>query len=1628
MKNLLFFLMGCIIYLPQIKAQFLPIGPVGSATYNANSSKANGTGQIHCIAFHPNFPTTNLLFAGSPYGGLWKSTDGGSTWAVVDAVQHLETNSVNDVVISHVGGVTTIYIATGSSNKHFPFIPSCGIYKSTDLGATFAPVGTFNAQSGGFSFSKQKLTTKIAVNPANANNIFVASSDGLYKTTDGGTTWQIVLTETEPVANFSTLWNDSETPGIWSVAFSPNNTNVIYASGLNMYKSTSSGNSGTFSTLTNSIFDGHFNSGASGFPASSTLLQRNMNFKVFNNAGTDNLYVTAFGKYSDITNPYYGVYYHNGSTFTEKYSCNGCGDIITPDRIKLDRSPTQPQNLIVGVTTTMISTATTSTSWSTVTNYNSNAHADIHEITFEPGGTFCLIGTDGGIYKYVLATQVVSELNTGLSVSTIIDMSTSPKRKGYVAIGKQDTNYDWYDGSVWKQDGTGGDGYAPAWFDLTDPAKFFMSLNGGIYEKDMDNNTNTSVNIGCPNTLQQIYQHPSSLLSTRFLALEGNGSKKLHYSNNASHSRNYDYLDQIADPGTHSIRNFTVPKSDPDVLYATTNVFGFWNNAKIMKYNINQYNLSAYDLNCTNSIPCLGGCSSELIYLSSCQNFYPASSVTVSSSNKNKLWASIAYDDRMLATTQYGSNCAAHNNYRYRIMKSTNAGLNWSSDDAGLPSYPITQVLYVDGSNDALFCATANGRVYYKNANLTQWQEVDPNLPRTAITKLEVNYCTRRLYISTYGRGVFYLDLNTYSPHSAQSLEVTGNTVWSSAYYDIGSNIVVKAGSTLTINGTGSATVVNMCKDCSIIVEATGKLIVNNATITNSCGEMWKGIQVWGNTTKRQVKIDSLSSFTGDQGVCLISNSNIEYMTNGINMARDMGGWYEPNYYGGQLVATYSNFRNNINSVVYAPYTPPSDPANPNGYSKTKIMNCTFDNTTVYVYHHIGMWGVRGVSIEGNTFDNHTSYTSYPISNRGRGILALDAEIVALTSTGSTNPLPNTFNNLTWGINIQVSSSLYYYNWIGSKINGAVFNGNKYGLYIKGAVFARITQNTFNVPGLDACFMSGGGDCKSYGLYEEGCALYKIQDNTFNATGTYNPIYKTYGIVANNTTAINESIRRNTTNNFRYALTAVGQNSDQATSGTNGLTFQCNILNNSRSYDIWVAENVVGSVTTNGSIKLTQGSCTKTTTPANNQFNQLNSTTPTLQLARNQLTFGYTYVPAAPALPYTPARVQTNYPITVAAACFGSASPYTTICPSQLDPTDYQPAMLKTKVEQVNFIGKTIDDAQTSLLKVNVANASPYTIEQVYDDLLAKSALSEDVLLSAIENPSAEYSLEKLKALIIKNSGLSKKLINKLLERKLPFTATEIAEIENAQKKVSPENEIKANIAALELQIEEQMLAWSEKYMERGKKDSALLMLKLYENSSTLTHLATVALAWGYTDEAKAAALKLKNQNLADYIDIVSRMNATGRNWKTVSPDVVQSLWWIYNKGGIASVYAQSALAIAADTLIKPYLPDEETGGFSNENMLADVWQQMKAISKGKFTANPNPADESVVVSYAVDNISQMAIEIIDVNGKLIESRVANGNQEHITFNTSAWQSGIYLVKGLDNKHQPYFAKVNIRH
>ncbi|MGB1317616.1 MAG: WD40/YVTN/BNR-like repeat-containing protein, partial [Flavobacteriales bacterium] len=105
------------------------VGPTPTPTNG--TGQPNGSGRVNCIAFHPT--DANTIFVGAPAGGFWKSTDNGSTWTEYSS--GLVRLGVSSIVI-HPTTPNTIYIATG--DRDGGDAPGYGVWRSTDGGVTWA--------------------------------------------------------------------------------------------------------------------------------------------------------------------------------------------------------------------------------------------------------------------------------------------------------------------------------------------------------------------------------------------------------------------------------------------------------------------------------------------------------------------------------------------------------------------------------------------------------------------------------------------------------------------------------------------------------------------------------------------------------------------------------------------------------------------------------------------------------------------------------------------------------------------------------------------------------------------------------------------------------------------------------------------------------------------------------------------------------------------------------------------------------------------------------------------------------------------------------------------------------------------------------------------------------------------------------------------------------------------------------------------------------------------------------------------------------------------------------------------------------------------------------------------------
>src|ERR1044071_4174623 len=167
-------------------------------------------GRARALAGVPSQP--NVFYAGFDNGGVWRSTDFGSTWVPIFDGQ--PTGSIGAIAVAP-SDPNTIYVGTGAGIIRPDLAVGDGVYKSTDGGKTWTHLGLRDSQ----------MIAMIDVDPTNPNRLFVAAlghpygpnpQRGIFRSTDGGQTFEKVLYKDE-----YTSGND--------VRIDPSDPNTVYA-------------------------------------------------------------------------------------------------------------------------------------------------------------------------------------------------------------------------------------------------------------------------------------------------------------------------------------------------------------------------------------------------------------------------------------------------------------------------------------------------------------------------------------------------------------------------------------------------------------------------------------------------------------------------------------------------------------------------------------------------------------------------------------------------------------------------------------------------------------------------------------------------------------------------------------------------------------------------------------------------------------------------------------------------------------------------------------------------------------------------------------------------------------------------------------------------------------------------------------------------------------------------------------------------------------------------------------------------------------------------------------------------------------------------------------------------------
>ncbi len=508
-------------------ANWTPMGPTGSPV-------GGGAGRVNCIRFDPT--NSNIMYAGTPAGGLWKTTNGGTNWTT--NTDQLAVLGITDIAIDPTN-TQIMYIATGDGDAQDTY--SIGVLKSTNGGTTW------NTTNLSWTVNQGRTISRLLINPSNPQIVIAATSNGIYRTTDGGTTWPQVQT-----GNFK----DAE--------LRPSDPTTVYACGTTFWKSTNSG--ATFTQITN---------GVPGTPGRLAI--------AVTGANQSYVYMLACNNTnSGLTGVYRSV--DNGTTFTLRdnspnylgYECDGSttGGQGWYD-LAIGVSPTNADEVFIGGINIWRST-NGGTSFAVAAHWVGGAgncstpyvHADIHDLVFLPGsGTTLWSGNDGGVWRTTNNGTSWTDMSNQMQIAQQYRLGLAPTSSTIILAGHQDNGCNRLTGGTWTEV-YGGDGM-DCYIDRTSNAVFLESYVYGDYRRSANSGGTWT---GCDNGLPQgagnaswlspWHQDPTT--ATTFYA----GGRPAMYRATTITAGGGNWAALGTPSGTGNIVEFDIAPSNNQIIYA----------------------------------------------------------------------------------------------------------------------------------------------------------------------------------------------------------------------------------------------------------------------------------------------------------------------------------------------------------------------------------------------------------------------------------------------------------------------------------------------------------------------------------------------------------------------------------------------------------------------------------------------------------------------------------------------------------------------------------------------------------------------------------------------------------------------------------------------------------------------------------------------------------------------------------------------------------------------------------------------------------------------------------------------------------------------------------------------------
>lgn len=677
-----------------------------AASTNGNwqiEGPTNIGGRITCMAVSPT--NSNVILIGTPGAGIYKTTNGGTTWTpVFDSNPFLYVGAI----AYDPSNPNTVYAGTGDPDVPFTVFVGDGIYKSTDGGNTWTNMGLANT----------KIINKIVVNPSNSNEVYVAAlgnpivadnNRGIYKTTNGGTTWTQVLQVDNQTGFTDIEINPSNPQVLYATSYTciRNATvNIRYSNQARVYKTTNSGS--TWNVLQGGLPNYKVNR----YSICMSAQDPNKLYVAVSDStySMQKVLVTTNGgtSWTDLGNNGIASNYGNFGWYFSAIECDPSNDNdIYIGGVELFKSSDGGANWSLNMPP-----------W-----WQYDVHADIHVIKMIAPGVYFL-GTDGGLYLTNDDGATYSDVDN-IPNTQFYRVEVNPFNSGIYWGGAQDNGTCWGNASSinswWRE--FGGDGFQMR-FDPTDAQTYYVEVqNGGLYATtDAGSTWNNNDNNIDPNDRRN-WDMPY-VLSNLNPNTQYTGTYRV-YKNTAGPVDNWapispDLTDGIIlDPRFHNIsaidhsnlnaQTIFVGTSDANV-WVTTNDGGSWTNI-------------------TGTLP----------------NRY-VTSVHASPNTLNNVYVT-------------------HTGYKYgeyipHVHKSTNNGATWTDISGNLPQAGVNDILIVPGNENNIYVANDIG-VYVTYDGGINWYRVGNNMPIVSVWDIAYNAITKRLIAGTYAKSLQTIDVTT---------------------------------------------------------------------------------------------------------------------------------------------------------------------------------------------------------------------------------------------------------------------------------------------------------------------------------------------------------------------------------------------------------------------------------------------------------------------------------------------------------------------------------------------------------------------------------------------------------------------------------------------------------------------------------------------------------------------------------------------------------------------------------------------------------------------------------------------------------------------------------------------------